>query len=67
LRGADGVLSCFAFGDSLHITTEKDNVIFQSVTADSLKTYLEKTGLEGVEVTKTEPSVEDCFMELLSK
>lgn len=67
LRGADGVLSCFAFGDSLHITTEKENGIFQAVTADSLKAYLEKAGLEGVEVTKTEPSVEDCFMELLSK
>lgn len=67
LRGADGVLSCFAFGDSLHITTEKENGIFQAVTADSLKAYLEKAGFKGVEVTKTEPSVEDCFMELLSK
>ena len=67
LREAKGVLSCFAFGDSHHITAEKDNGTSSAVTAASLKAELERAGFEGVEVTKTEPSVEDCFMELLSK
>ena len=67
LREVKGVLSCFAFGDSHHITAEKDNGTSSAVTAASLKAELERAGFEGVEVTKTEPSVEDCFMELLSK
>lgn len=67
LRGAEGVLSCFAFGDSHHITAAKESNTSSPVTEVSLKDYLEKRGFEGVEVRKTEPSVEDCFMELLSK
>ena len=67
LRRVEGVSSCFAFGDSHHITAEKDNGTTSPLTATSLKAHLESAGFTGVEVTKAEPTVEDCFMELLIK
>jgi len=67
LRRVEGVSSCFAFGDSHHITAEKDNGTTSPLTATSLKAHLESAGFTGVEVTEAEPTVEDCFMELLSK
>lgn len=67
LRRVEGVSSCFAFGNSHHITAEKDNGTKSSLTVTSLKAHLESAGFTGVEVTEAEPTVEDCFMELLSK
>ncbi|OJV19839.1 MAG: ATPase [Bacteroidetes bacterium 41-46] len=67
LRRVEGVSSCFAFGNSHHITAEKDNGTKSSLTVTSLKAHLESAGFTDVEVTEAEPTVEDCFMELLSK
>ena len=67
IRKLPGVTSCFAFGDSHHVTAEKESATKATFIADSLKGALKKAGFTGVEVTESEPSVEDCFMELLRK
>lgn len=67
LRKINGVTSCFAFGDSHHVTAAKGSATKPTLTADSLREDLQKAGFIGVVVTESEPSVEDCFMELLRK
>ena len=59
LRDISGVTSCFAFGDSHHITV--DNA---QLTIDSLQKLLAANGHKNIEITEIEPTIEDCFMEL---
>jgi ABC-type multidrug transport system ATPase subunit len=47
-----------AFGQFVHYTDK--NELFRS---DDLREILEKEGIEDVTVSKTKPSIEDCFME----
>lgn len=67
LRGIPGVISCFAFGDSHHVTTERDGNSADSLTADSLRSALEKQGHTNIEITPVEANIEDCFMELIAR
>jgi ABC-type multidrug transport system ATPase subunit len=57
LRANLQVQSCFAFGDTHHITVDNLNL-------DSLKVYLEKAGHKKVKIEKIDAGIEDCFMEL---
>ena len=59
LRTISGVKSCFAFGDSHHVTVDSSQL-----TVDSLKTKLLEKGHVNIEVLEIKPTVEDCFMEL---
>lgn len=59
LRQHPQVLSCFAFGDSHHVTLQKGNS-----DIDGLKSFLAQKGHTSVEIEKIEATVEDCFMEL---
>ncbi|MDR3142371.1 MAG: ABC transporter ATP-binding protein [Tannerellaceae bacterium] len=59
IRSWTGAYSCYAFGDSHHLTL-KDN----APDIANLETYLKGKGYTDVFIHPIEPSVEDCFMEL---
>lgn len=59
LRAFQNVRSCFAFGDSHHITMFNNDW-----KIDELKMFLVQKGHTSIEIERTEVTVEDCFMEL---
>jgi len=62
LRAMPQIKSCYAFGDSHHVTVEKGEL-----TMDILKEYLVKNGHSNVCIQAIPPTVEDCFMELSNR
>lgn len=52
--------SCYAFGDSHHLTLKKAD----EQTIRSLKDFIEKKGHTHVEIQPIKPTIEDCFMAL---
>ena len=58
LRCYDGVDSCFAFGDSLHLTSG------EMLDIETLKQWLISKGFSDIEVEPIKASIEDCFMDL---
>jgi len=62
LRANDKIASCFAFGDSHHITLKDRNY---PITA--LNDYLQDMNHKNIEIFPIQPGIEDCFMELTSK
>lgn len=61
LKQHDYIITCYPFGDSHHITVDKNNL-----TIETLKTFLEKKEHTNIEITPIQASIEDCFMELAS-
>lgn len=61
LRSNPQIRTCFAFGNSHHITVDKD------LTPEDLKTFLFAKGHSQVQIDEIEPSIEDCFMQLSIK
>jgi ABC-2 type transport system ATP-binding protein len=59
LRKHERVKTCFAFGDSHHITLNNDGL-----TTFGLTDYLLQLGHKDIEVKAIPASVEDCFMNL---
>lgn len=59
LRAFPGTYSCYAFGNSHHLTLKEDGR-----EMDALKHYLKDKGYADVEIEPLEPTVEDCFMAL---
>jgi ABC-type multidrug transport system ATPase subunit len=59
LRAVEQVKSCYAFGDSHHVTFDNGQL-----TVDSLKKIITAKGHTGIEMNEIEPTIEDCFMEL---
>jgi ABC-type multidrug transport system ATPase subunit len=60
VRSFPGTATCFAFGDSLHVTF-KDTSAAPAV----LLQYLHQKNHPDATVEKTEPTIEDCFIHLL--
>ncbi|MFN7119916.1 MAG: ABC transporter ATP-binding protein [Saprospiraceae bacterium] len=60
LRNYEQTDSCYAFGDTHHLTLKNDNM-----TADDIIHYLQKQNFHDIEVNKIEPNIEDCFMALM--
>lgn len=60
LRAYPETDSCYAFGDTHHLTLKNDNM-----TADDIMRYLQKQDFHDVEVNEIEPNIEDCFMALM--
>jgi ABC-2 type transport system ATP-binding protein len=62
VRSISGVISCFGFGDYLHVTTESaslnDNYLNQQIAA---------LGHTGIEIKIISPEIEDCFMALMEQ
>lgn len=61
LRSCERVKSAFSFGETYHITTS------DGLTIPQLKEYLATCGHEAVEIVPIAPSIEDCFMELMTQ
>jgi ABC-type multidrug transport system ATPase subunit len=59
LRTVSEIKSCFAFGDSHHVTIENSQF-----TIHHLKVILGKLGHKDIKIKEIDPTVEDCFMEL---
>lgn len=59
LRSFPGTYSCYAFGDTHHLTLKEDGK-----EMDALKQFLKEKGYTDVMIEPVEPSVEDCFMAL---
>jgi ABC-type multidrug transport system ATPase subunit len=62
LRAIQGVVSCYAFGESNHVTAERG-----AHTAESLAAALAARGHPAAAVERIEPGMEDCFMNLAGR
>lgn len=62
LRAFPGVLSCYAFGDSHHVT-----VVPQGVDRQQLLDYLAQMGHVQLRFEQIQPTIEDTFMALSTK
>ena len=61
LEGYADIRSVFLFGQYLHITLKQED------RQEKLQNWLEKMGHKQIHIEAIQPSVEDCFMELMSK
>lgn len=59
LRSYHNTESCFAFGDSLHLTLKDDGL------RDELDVYLATHHLTDMNIQVIEPGIEDCFIKLI--
>lgn len=63
LRKYENTLSCFSFGEYLHLSLRKDH----PGAEEEIKRYLETRGHRAIEVVPLMPTIEDCFIRLLMK
>jgi ABC-2 type transport system ATP-binding protein len=63
LRGYQNTLSCFTFGEYLHLSFKEDN----PESVPRMKDYLQSHHHSQVEVAAIEPTIEDCFIRLLKQ
>ena len=61
LRQFKATRTAFPFGEHIHLSLFDD-----SVKPDEIGSYLQASGHGNVHISKIEPSIEDCFMELMS-
>jgi hypothetical protein len=52
----------FIFGQEIHVTSSDSDL-----TTESLLKVLSESGFSDVDVKQIEPTVEDCFMQLMGK
>ena len=62
LRKADGVISCFSFGDSLHLAYDPGRT-----GAGNVLDQLHAAGFRDCAVRESVPGIEDCFMQLAGR
>ena len=61
LNAHSNTLSCYAFGEYLHLSLKNDN----NENRIALLDHLENLGNQEIEMTPVEPTIEDCFINLL--
>jgi ABC-2 type transport system ATP-binding protein len=59
LRNRELVKSCYAFGEYLHVSLRENG------NTDQLLKALDSTDHSGIELKQIEPSIEDCFINLM--
>ncbi len=62
LRQYKATRTAFPFGEHIHVSLTDE-----SVKQDDIVSYLQSTGNSNVQISKIEPSIEDCFMEMMKK
>ncbi len=62
LRSIEGVQSCYAFGDSHHVTASRG-----SFTPEAIEASLAGRGFPGARVERIAPGMEDCFMNITGR
>jgi ABC-2 type transport system ATP-binding protein len=63
VRRNPDVNTCFAFGDTHHVTFKED----KTENNTDLALFLKENGHDGIRIENTIPTVEDCFMELAGR
>lgn len=61
LNGDTNTLSCYTFGEYLHLSLKRDDEPSKTGLVDHLK----KSGHQDIEISKVIPTIEDCFIKLL--
>jgi ABC-2 type transport system ATP-binding protein len=61
LNSYNNTLSCYAFGEYLHLSLRNDN----DEAKTELESYLKTAGHQQVEMDTVTPTIEDCFIKLL--
>lgn len=61
LRGFDKTKNSYAFGEYAHVAIDKSELTINN----DLKTYLQKEGIENIEIKKIPASVEDYFIKAM--
>jgi len=62
LRQFKATRSAFPFGEHIHLSLADE-----SVKTSEIISYLQSAGHNNVHISKIEPSIEDCFMEMMKK
>lgn len=62
LHGYENTLSCYAFGEYLHLSFKDESGNYSS----NLLNYLEEKGHQHIELKVTVPTIEDCFIKLMN-
>ncbi len=66
LRSNKHIIASHAFGDSHHVTIQKETEkMGKSFNKEDLKTYLKEKNHTEIEIEPIEATIEDCFMELI--
>ena len=60
LKEFSGISSSYIFGEYVHISLKKDN------DENMIKGFLKMKGHSDIEISKLQPGIEDCFMELMN-
>jgi ABC-type multidrug transport system ATPase subunit len=60
LRNYNETDTCYAFGETHHLTLKNDNM-----TTHDIEKYLQHHHHKHIQVNKIEPNIEDCFMALM--
>ena len=60
LRSADFTASCFAFGESHHLTVKND-----AIGQLQIQQFLDDKHHQNIHIQQVTPSIEDCFMALM--
>jgi ABC-type multidrug transport system ATPase subunit len=68
LRSNENIDTCYAFGDTHHVTIKQQSLNEKSRDFDheQLQRFLTEKGHREIEINAIEASIEDCFMELAS-
>ncbi len=66
LRSHENIMTCYAFGDTHHITINRSILPDQDSTFNqkTLEKFLIDKGHKEIEIKSIQPGIEDCFMEL---
>ena len=62
LRGLPQISSVFPFGQFVHFTSKEEKL-----RIDELSSALEAKGHKSIEISSIEPTIEDCFMDLMTE
>ncbi len=60
LKEFSGISSSYIFGEYIHISLKKD------IDENMIKGFLKMKGHSDIEISKLQPGIEDCFMELMN-
>lgn len=61
LRQLDGVSTCYAFGEDVHVSTASNS----RLDVPSMEAFLKQKAHNNIQITPIAPSIEDCFIELM--
>jgi ABC-2 type transport system ATP-binding protein len=62
LRQFKATRTAFPFGEYIHLTLSDE-----SVKPPEIALYLQSAGHDNIQISRIEPSIEDCFMEMMKR